>query len=107
PRPRLPTSGALRTADRRTRMSGPSTRPPEAVPPKPTVEWLPDKPGTPAPLRERIRVFAETHRSITIIAVMAIVTVLLPAIALLPPFSLFQPHFAWIDGFANSGTYVL
>src|SRR5204863_9393382 len=35
------------------------------------------------------------------------ITVVLPTLALLPPFSLFQPHFAWIDGFANSGTYVL
>jgi len=74
---------------------------------EPTVEVLPDKPGATAPVRERIRTFSEAHRSTTIVIAMAVITVILPAVALLPPLSLFQPHFAWIDGFANSGTYVL
>ncbi len=60
-----------------------------------------------ASVRERIRGFASVHRSTTIIAGMAIVAVLLPILATVPPFSIFQPQTVWLSGFSNAGVFVL
>ena len=38
---------------------------------------------------------------------MAIVAVLLPVLALIPPLSVFQPQPVWVDGFSNAGVFVL
>ncbi len=58
-------------------------------------------------LRSRLRPFTETHRSITIIAAMAVVGVLLPILASVPPFTIFQPQSVWLNGFSNAGVFVL
>ncbi len=60
-----------------------------------------------ASFRDRIRAFAAVHRSTTIIAAMAIVAVLLPVLAVVPPFSVFQPQTVWVNGFSNAGVFVL
>jgi ABC-type branched-subunit amino acid transport system permease subunit len=54
-------------------------------------------------LRQR----AAAHRSISVIVGWIIVTSLLPLIVLLPPFSTFQPQQLWIDGFADSGVFII
>jgi ABC-type branched-subunit amino acid transport system permease subunit len=59
------------------------------------------------PTWSRIRAFAGVHRSTTVIAAMAIVAVLLPVLALIPPFSVFQPQLVWVNGFSNAGVFVL
>ncbi len=64
----------------------------------------------PAPesgLGPQIRTFAETHRSITIIVVMAIVTVAMYVLPLFPPLSIVQGAGTWYDSFANAGVFVL
>ena len=38
---------------------------------------------------------------------MAIVAVLLPILATVPPFSVFQPQDVWLNGFSNAGVFVL
>jgi ABC-type branched-subunit amino acid transport system permease subunit len=57
--------------------------------------------------RSRVRDIAETHRSLTIIVAMAIVGLLLPILATVPPFSIFQPQDVWLNGFSNAGVFVL
>ncbi len=57
----------------------------------------------PAPVVE----FAGRHRSTSIVVGMVIVTIILPLIVLLPPFSTFSRQAVWIDGFAISGVFVL
>lgn len=57
--------------------------------------------------RARLSQFSNGHRSITVIAGMAIVSVLLPLIVLLPPFSGFSGQSIWLDGFTIAGIYVL
>ena len=52
-------------------------------------------------------VFARNHRSMSIVIGMIIVTIVLPLIVLLPPFSTFSRQAVWIDGFAISGVFVL
>ncbi|MCU0479492.1 MAG: branched-chain amino acid ABC transporter permease [Chloroflexi bacterium] len=47
------------------------------------------------------------HRSTSIIVGMAIVAVVLPVLAAVPPFSSFQTQNSWIDGFTNAGVFVL
>jgi len=59
------------------------------------------------PRAERIRAFAQVHRSTTIIIGMAIVAVLLPVLSLIPPFSIFQDQTVWMSGFSNAGVFVL
>ncbi len=56
---------------------------------------------------EPVVVFARNHRSISIVIGMILVTILLPLIVLLPPFSTFSRQAVWIDGFAISGVFVL
>ncbi len=61
-----------------------------------------------APRRfDPIRDFATRHRSISIIVGMAIVTAILPFLAVLPPFSLMARQTIWIDSFATTGIFVL
>jgi ABC-type branched-subunit amino acid transport system permease subunit len=60
-----------------------------------------------AAFRSRIRDIAETHRSLTIIVAMAIVGLLLPILATVPPFSIFQSQDVWLNGFSNAGVFVL
>ena len=60
-----------------------------------------------ASFRSRVKDNAETHRSITILVAMAIVGLLLPLLATVPPFSIFQPQDVWLNGFSNAGVFVL
>jgi ABC-type branched-subunit amino acid transport system permease subunit len=60
-----------------------------------------------AAFRSRVRDIAETHRSLTIIVAMAIVGLLLPILATIPPFSIFQSQDVWLNGFSNAGVFVL
>jgi ABC-type branched-subunit amino acid transport system permease subunit len=57
--------------------------------------------------RTRVKDIAETHRSLTIIVGMAIVGLLLPILATVPPFSIFQNQDVWLNGFSNAGVFVL
>lgn len=57
--------------------------------------------------RERIRDFAENHRSITIIISMVIVAALMIILPKLPPLSFIQREQAWFDSFANAGVLIL
>ena len=59
------------------------------------------------PIARPVRRVSSEHRSLAIIAGMALVSAFLPVIVLLPPFSAFQPQSVWIDGFANAGVFVL
>ena len=64
--------------------------------------------GTKSPRRfDPVRDFSNRHRSITIIVGMALVTAILPFIAVLPPFSLMARQTIWIDSFATTGIFVL
>jgi ABC-type branched-subunit amino acid transport system permease subunit len=47
------------------------------------------------------------HRSISVILAMALVTVILPLLVLLPPLSGFNRQGVWIDNFNGAGIYVL
>ncbi|MGC8634052.1 MAG: branched-chain amino acid ABC transporter permease [Candidatus Limnocylindrales bacterium] len=47
------------------------------------------------------------HQSMSIIAAIAIVAVLLPYLILIPPFNGFGNQQDWVDGFANAGVFVL
>ena len=60
-----------------------------------------------APLRAWVTAYAAEHRSISIIAGVALFAALLPIIVLLPPFNLFQGQTVWVQGFSNAGVYVL
>ncbi len=67
-------------------------------------------PGPPAAMRgwrARLAAFSVHHRSTTVFASMALVTLLLPVVVLLPPFSSFSGMNVWIDGFTIAGIYVL
>jgi ABC-type branched-subunit amino acid transport system permease subunit len=61
----------------------------------------------PAMGRQRIADFASDHRSIRIILVMTAVTILLPILAAVPPFNIFQKQDVWLFGFSNAGVFVL
>ena len=54
-----------------------------------------------------IRAFSDRHRSTTVVVVMTVVCVVLFFWSDYPPFSLFQPHNAWIGGFVNAGVLIL
>jgi ABC-type branched-subunit amino acid transport system permease subunit len=58
-------------------------------------------------LRSWIKDIVETHRSLTILVAMAIVGLMLPLLATVPPFSIFQPQDVWVNGFSNAGVFVL
>jgi ABC-type branched-subunit amino acid transport system permease subunit len=55
----------------------------------------------------RLRRLSSEHRSVTILIGWALITALLPFIVLLPPLNTFQPQKIWLDGFADSGVYIL
>jgi ABC-type branched-subunit amino acid transport system permease subunit len=63
-------------------------------------------PGGPG-LRARLGDLTRRHRSLSVIAGMAIVALALPSVALLPPFSSFSGMNVWIDGFTIAGIFVL
>jgi branched-chain amino acid transport system permease protein len=60
-----------------------------------------------APVAGPARAFASRHQSVSVVVGMAITSAILPLVALVPPFSAFQPQSVWIDGFANAGVFVL
>ena len=57
--------------------------------------------------RARLRDFVDVHRSTSILLGMALVGLLLPLIALVPPFNIFQNQSVWVSGFSNAGVFVL
>jgi ABC-type branched-subunit amino acid transport system permease subunit len=61
----------------------------------------------PARLRERVRTFAENHRSTTILVVMSIVAVLWIVLPRIPPLNLLLTATPWYDAFANAGVFML
>jgi len=61
----------------------------------------------PETLRERVRVFSDNHRSMTILVVMFFVSLLLVILPQLPPLNLLLPAQPWYDAFANAGVYML
>jgi len=68
------------------------------------------RPAAPPPRRaqlSRLRDVTDLHRSTTIIAVMAIVTVGMYFLPLFPPLSVIQQPGIWYDSFANAGVFVL
>lgn len=58
-------------------------------------------------LRGRLADFSGRHRSISVFVGMSAVALVLPLIALLPPFSSFSGQAVWMDGFTIAGIYVL
>ncbi len=55
----------------------------------------------------RIRDFGDQHQSMSIITVAVVITVILPIVSLVPPFSGFGTQRDWIGGFAAAGVFVL
>ena len=55
----------------------------------------------------RLRDSSDTHRSLTIVFAMALTTVLMYFLPLVPPLSVVQPPGPWYDSFANAGVFVL
>jgi ABC-type branched-subunit amino acid transport system permease subunit len=53
------------------------------------------------------RAFFGTHQSLAIIVGAAVVLIILPQIAVLPPFSGFGTQKDWVGGFADAGVFVL
>jgi len=58
-------------------------------------------------IRKSVSSFGHEHRSLTIIAGMIGVMVLLPVLAVVPPFNIFQKQDVWLSGFSNAGVFVL
>ena len=54
-----------------------------------------------------MRSFTDAHRSITIVIAMALTTVLMYFLPLIPPLNVVQPPGPWYDSFANAGVFVL
>jgi ABC-type branched-subunit amino acid transport system permease subunit len=54
-----------------------------------------------------LRGYFHGHRSATIVVAMVIVAAVLPILALVPPFSVFQSQSVWLNGFSNAGVFVL
>lgn len=71
---------------------------PAAYPPRPTG-WRAQ--------RERLRNYADRHRSFTILVTMTIAGALLIILPRIPPLSAIQSANPWYDAFANAGVYVL
>src|SRR5436190_15388447 len=57
--------------------------------------------------RERVRTYADKHRSVTILVTMAIAAALLIVLPRIPPLNAVQSSNPWYDAFANAGIYVL
>ena len=69
-----------------------------------------DGPIRPTGFRMRMsemRNFTDAHRSITIVIAMALTTVLMYFLPLIPPLNVVQPPGPWYDSFANAGVFVL
>jgi branched-chain amino acid transport system permease protein len=58
-------------------------------------------------VRGRISAFTEDHRSLAILIGMILIIAILPILALVPPFSIFQKQNVWLSGFSNAGVFVL
>jgi ABC-type branched-subunit amino acid transport system permease subunit len=71
------------------------------------VDATPQSRPTRPPWRDRLNDFSGRHRSISVIAGMALVAALLPLIVLLPPFNSFSGQTVWVDGFTVAGIFVL
>jgi ABC-type branched-subunit amino acid transport system permease subunit len=70
------------------------------------VDARPNATPSPSP-RERVRAFAELHRSTAIIVAMVVITAIMVVLPRFPPFTWIQPEQPWFDGFANAGVFVL
>ena len=58
-------------------------------------------------VRQSLSTFGHEHHSLAIVLGMAVVVALLPLLAAVPPFSLFQKQDVWVGGFSNAGVFVL
>jgi ABC-type branched-subunit amino acid transport system permease subunit len=58
-------------------------------------------------IRQSLSTFGHEHHSLAIVLGMAVVVALLPLLAAVPPFSLFQKQDVWVGGFSNAGVFVL
>jgi ABC-type branched-subunit amino acid transport system permease subunit len=58
-------------------------------------------------MRNRLRNASDSHRSLTIVVAMAITTVLMYILPVLPPLTVIQSQGIWYDSFANAGVFVL
>ena len=58
-------------------------------------------------VRQSLSTFGHEHHSLAIVLGMAGVVALLPLLAAVPPFSLFQKQDVWVGGFSNAGVFVL
>ena len=65
------------------------------------------KPGPARQAGFNLRNLTDSHRSLTILAAMAITTILMYFLPLIPPLSVVQPPGPWYDSFANAGVFVL
>ncbi|HUQ78517.1 MAG TPA: branched-chain amino acid ABC transporter permease [Patescibacteria group bacterium] len=66
------------------------------------------RPGAlPPSRRTSLRDWTDSHRSITILAAMALVTLAMYILPQYPPFSAIQTPGTWYDAFANAGVFVL
>jgi ABC-type branched-subunit amino acid transport system permease subunit len=72
-----------------------------------TRNTTPHRPTGFRPGLTRIRNGSDAHRSLTIIAAMALTTVFMYFLPLVPPLSVVQPPGPWYDSFANAGVFVL
>jgi branched-chain amino acid transport system permease protein len=61
----------------------------------------------PAGVRQQLSAFAGRHRSTSILLGMLIVTLVLPFVVLLPPFSGFLTQNVWVEQFNTAGIYIL
>jgi ABC-type branched-subunit amino acid transport system permease subunit len=55
----------------------------------------------------RLRDASDSHRSLTIVVAMALTTVFMYFLPLIPPLNVVQPPGPWYDSFANAGVFVL
>ena len=64
-------------------------------------------PSKPKSTRDRLTDYLAVHRSTTILLTMTLVTIGLPLLSIVPPFSFFQKQDVWLSGFSNAGVFVL
>jgi ABC-type branched-subunit amino acid transport system permease subunit len=72
-----------------------------------TRTTAPSRPTAPKSPLARLRDSSDAHRSLTIVFAMALTTVLMYFLPLVPPLSVVQPPGPWYDSFANAGVFVL
>ncbi|MFM8278781.1 MAG: branched-chain amino acid ABC transporter permease [Candidatus Limnocylindrus sp.] len=56
---------------------------------------------------KRLRTFLSRHRSLDIVARLAVIGVVLPLLAATPVFGAFQPFDGWLTGFSNAAIFVM